>query len=60
MKRILALCLICLLLASSFFIVTVSAASDFEIQNGVLVRYNGSSDTVTIPGDVREIGRAHV
>ena len=56
MKRILALCLICLLLASSFFIVTVSAASDFEIQNGVLVRYNGSSDTVTIPGDVRAVG----
>ena len=56
MKRIFAFCLICILLTSSLLIVPASAASDFEIRNGVLVKYNGSADTVTIPGDVRSIG----
>ena len=30
--------------------------SDFEVQNGVLTKYNGTAQNVTIPGDVYSIG----
>ncbi len=34
------------------FPVTVSAASEYVVDNGVLTKYNGSSNTITIPSDV--------
>ena len=49
--------LLALVLLSSFFIVPVSAVhSDFDVRSGVLVKYSGSDETVTIPETVFEIG----
>ena len=35
---------------------TSYAASDFQIKNGVLLKYNGTSSNVTIPSNVKTIG----
>ena len=49
--------LLALVLLSSFFIVPVSAVhSDFDVRSGVLVKYSGSEENVTIPETVFEIG----
>ena len=34
----------------------MSNASDFIIENGVLIKYNGKDSVITIPTDVTEIG----
>ena len=34
----------------------VSNESDFEIKDGVLIKYSGESDIVTVPNNVKEIG----
>ncbi len=37
-------------------VMTVSAASDFTIVDGVLTKYTGAGGEVTIPDDVTEVG----
>ena len=34
----------------------MSNASDFISENGVLIKYNGKDNVITIPTDVTEIG----
>lgn len=56
MKKLFVLMMVCVMLLSSFFAVHVSAASEFDVQNGVLVKYNGTSSDVTIPSGVAAVG----
>jgi len=56
-KRFLALALVLVLCLSLLPVSAVAAKGDeFEIENGVLVKYNGSGGDVTIPAGVTEIG----
>lgn len=57
MKKLCAMILTFLLLISSFSVFPASAAvSDFDVRNGVLVKYNGSDKNVTLPDTVYAIG----
>ena len=44
------------LLVAALPVYTSAADSDFEIKNGVLVRYNGTSGTVNVPNTVTAVG----
>lgn len=52
MKRFLSVLISLVMLLSVFGILPVSAASDFEIDNGILLSYNGTDKVVSIPEDV--------
>ena len=54
LKKITALLLV-MLLGVAVFPVSVSAASDFKVENGVLTEYTGSSKNVVIPANVYKI-----
>ncbi|MBQ4568599.1 MAG: leucine-rich repeat protein [Ruminococcus sp.] len=41
-----------LVLSISFCVFTVSASSEFTVENGVLLSYNGSAKNVSVPSDV--------
>ena len=57
MKRILSLILICLILSASLAVFSAYAADNgFDIRDGVLVDYSGSSAEVTLPSSVRAVG----
>lgn len=51
MKRIISAILIIMTILASFAVVSVSAA-DFEVKDGVLLSYNGTATSVTIPSTV--------
>ena len=52
MKKLSALFVVCTLLFSCLSTGAAAAASDFEIEDGVLISYSGSSATVNVPEDV--------
>ena len=52
MKKKLITFLLVLLISFASMPFSVSAASDFWVENGVLLEYTGNSDSVTIPADV--------
>ncbi len=52
MKRFLSLLLSLLLIITTLGMYGVSAASDFKVNNGVLMSYTGSSKNITIPEGV--------
>lgn len=57
MKKLCCFIMVCVLLCSSFFIIPTSAAhEDFDVQSGVLIKYNGSDANVTIPAHITAIG----
>ena len=57
MKKLCCFIMVCVLLCSSFFVIPTSAAQeDFDVQSGVLIKYNGSDANVTIPAHVTAIG----
>ena len=56
MKKLFAMTMVCVLVLSSFFAVPTAAASEFDVQNGVLVKYNGTSADVTVPSGVAAVG----
>ncbi len=53
-KRIISvfICFLVLLLMLPSVTLSVSAASDFEVEDGVLLSYSGKSKSITIPADV--------
>ena len=55
-QRLISLVLVFTLIALIPFTVT-AAASDFEIKDGVLTKYNGNATSVIIPDGVTEIGK---
>lgn len=55
MKKLVSLAL-ALLLATALFPLSAAAASDFTVEDGVLVRYTGSSSNVTVPNGVYTVG----
>ena len=59
-SKILSYFMVILLLSilASIMPITIKAADDFEIQNGVLTKYNGSGGDVIIPSDVTSIGES--
>ncbi|MCL1792460.1 MAG: leucine-rich repeat protein [Oscillospiraceae bacterium] len=56
MKRNLAIITAVVLIIAAFPIYAGAADSDFEIKNGVLVRYNGRNGVVNVPETVTAIG----
>ena len=56
MRKHVSLMLTVLLIVSALTVLTVSAASDFVVEDGVLIRYTGSSANVTVPDGVYAIG----
>lgn len=46
---------VCLLVATLPF-TAMAAASDFEVEDGVLLKYNGNAASVTVPAGVFYIG----
>ncbi|MCL2815636.1 MAG: leucine-rich repeat protein [Oscillospiraceae bacterium] len=57
MKRHLAIFVALVLLISAIPLYVGAADSDFEVQNGVLMRYNGKNGIVSVPNTVKEIGK---
>lgn len=55
-KRILSLCLALALCVGMLPVTAFAASGDFDIENGVLRRYNGPGGDVVIPSTVTEIG----
>ena len=55
MKKLLSV-LLAAIIAAATLAFTVSAADDFEITDGVLVKYNGSDPVVVIPDGVVSLG----
>ncbi|HOR85042.1 MAG TPA: leucine-rich repeat protein [Bacillota bacterium] len=58
LKRSLVAFLAVIILFSAIPIVALARDSDFVISNNVLVRYNGSGGTVTVPNGVTSIGES--
>lgn len=57
MRKLCCFIMVCVLLFSSVFVIPISAAhEDFEVQSGVLIKYNGSDVNVTIPSHITSIG----
>lgn len=56
MKKWISLILTVLLTASVLTALPAAAASDFTVEDGVLVRYTGSASQVTVPDGVYKIG----
>ena len=57
MKKLCCCIMVCMMLFSSFFAFPASAAhEDFDVQSGVLIKYNGSDTDVTIPAHITAIG----
>ena len=57
MKRLCCCIMVCLMLISPFFVFPTAAAhEDFDVQSGVLLKYNGSDTDVTIPSHITAIG----
>lgn len=56
MKRVLSVLLAVLLIAAALPMSAVASSSDFDIQNGSLVKYNGPGGDVVIPAGVTSIG----
>lgn len=57
MKKLWCCIMVCMMLFTSFFTFPVHAAhEDFDVQSGVLIKYNGSDADVTIPAHITAIG----
>ena len=57
MKRLCCCIMVCLMLLAPFFVFPTAAAhEDFDVQSGVLLKYNGSDADVTIPSHITAIG----
>ena len=56
MKKLISMIAVCLILLTSFTLSCVNAADDFEIENGVLLSYNGSAADVSLPSSVTAVG----
>ncbi|WP_405343408.1 leucine-rich repeat protein [Ruminococcus sp.] len=57
MKKLCCCIMVCLMLFSSFFTIPVFAAhEDFDVQSGVLIKYNGTDADVTVPAHITAIG----
>lgn len=57
MKRLCCFIMVGLMLLSPLFILPTAAAhEDFDVQSGVLVKYNGSDTDVTIPSHITAVG----
>lgn len=51
--------MVCIMLFSSFSVLpTFAAHEDFDVQSGVLIKYNGGDANVTIPAHITAIGNA--
>lgn len=56
MKRLCCMIMVCFMLLSSFALPTTAAHEDFDVQSGVLIKYNGSDADVTIPSHITAVG----
>lgn len=56
MKKLISLLLTVLLAAAGLTTLSCAAASDFVVEDGVLVRYTGSAAEVTVPDGVYAVG----
>lgn len=57
MKKLWCCIMACMMLFTSFFTFPVHAAhEDFDVQSGVLIKYNGSDADVTVPAHITAIG----
>ena len=57
MKKLWCCIMVCMMLFTSFFSFQVHAAhEDFDVQSGVLIKYNGSDADVTVPAHITAIG----
>lgn len=57
MKKLWCCIMVCMMLFTSFFAFPVHAAhEDFDVQSGVLIKYNGSDADVTVPAHITAIG----
>lgn len=57
MKKLCSVMIVFLMMLTPFSVLSATGAdAEFDIQSGVLVKYNGSGTDVTIPNDVKAIG----
>ena len=59
MKKLCCFIMVCLMSLSPFFVLPTAAAhEDFDVQSGVLIKYNGSDTDVTLPGHITAVGNS--
>lgn len=57
MKKLCVFIMVCVMLLSPFFILPAAAAhEDFDVQSGVLLKYNGSDVDITLPSHITAVG----